>query len=754
MTELTIHGRGGQGGVTLAKLIASAYFLRDKHVQAFGVYAAERSGAPIQAFVRIDENEITNHNQVYEPDHVIVLDRTLIAPRIAVGLKTDGWLVLNAADDPASFGQSFPGRRIATVDATGIAVAHGLGTRTVPIVNTTMLGATARILGLDFSDVQAALGYVGFGGGNLESAREAFERVAMKSVGGKLERTTRVPVSGRVASILDADIGGMPAIKTGAWATRKPERHQLTPPCNYNCPAGNNVRGFVQAVGKKEYEEGLRILLETSPLPGICGRVCPAPCMAACNRAEHDEAINVRELERYVADHARWPRPTKPARSERVAVIGSGPAGLSAAYHLARLGYPVVLYEAGRELGGVMRTGIPSYRLPRDVLDREISFIVRHGVEVKTGEKITREKLLDLSHQYAAVFVATGLQGSRGLKLGQVENAKVEQGIDFLDRVRQGQESLVGQRVAVIGGGNTAIDAARSARRIGARVVQILYRRTRSEMPAIKEEIDEALEEGIELHELVAPLRLHSDALGPVLTCQRMKLGEPDESGRRSPVPIESEDAQFEVRCDRVILALGQTADLQVFPEGTDVREGCRLLGLTGAPIFAAPNAGAAGLPAPVFVGGDVATNEGTVTAAIGSGRRAALHIHKTLTGEDLFPPPPGEVAGPEQITMHVFSHAPREKGVEMPPAVRRSSFTEVRLGLVDEPGHPAAALEAQRCFSCGVCNECDRCLSYCPEGIMRHVGNGEYEFNYDYCKGCGICASQCPRGVVYMAEL
>ncbi len=738
MVEITIHGRGGQGGVTLAKLIASAYFLRDKYVQAFGVYAAERSGAPLQAYVRIDDVEITNHNQVRTPDHVIVLDRTLIGPRVQAGLKPEGWLILNSADPPARFAEMFPGRRVATVDATGIAVAHGLGTRAVPIVNTTMLGAAAKVLGLDLADVHAALEHSGFRGANVQSAERAYAAVACDSLPGCVAEP--VPAAaGRVASLFDSDVGAMPAIRTGNWATRRPARHELTPPCNQGCPAGNDVRGFVQAVGKKEYDRALEIILRTSPLPGVCGRVCPAPCMEACNRRAHDEAVNVRELERYVADQARWPAPTRPWRSERIAVVGSGPAGLSAAYHLARLGYPVTIYEAQAELGGVMRTGIPAYRLPRDVLDREISFILRHGVEARAGVRIDRSKLLELTHLYAAVFVATGLQESRALNLGQVSSDTVSQGIDFLDRARRGEERLVGLRVVVIGGGNTAMDAARTARRLGARSVVVLYRRTRAEMPAIREEIEEALEEGIELQELVSPLRLHQDALGLVLTCQRMRLGEPDASGRRSPVPIESEDAQFEVRCDRVVLALGQTPDLSIFPEGSDVREGGRLLGLTGAPVFA---------------GGDFATNDGTVTAAIGSGRRAALHIHRTLTGEDLFPPQPAPVAGPEVIALHHFPHASGERGVTVPPALRRGSFTEVRLGLLDEPGHPAAALEAQRCLSCGVCNECDRCLSYCPEGIMLHRGQGEYTFNYDYCKGCGICASQCPRGVVFMAEL
>ncbi len=739
MTELTIHGRGGQGGVTLAKLISSAYFLRDKYVQAFGVYAAERSGAPVQAFVRIDDEEITNHNQVRQPDHVIVLDRTLIGPRVVSGLKPNGWLILNSPEPPEAYAKQFPGRSVATVDATGIAVESGLGTRAVPIVNTTMLGAVAKVLGLELKDVEGAMKHLHFGGPNVTSGRQAFERVIAKKLPGKVVAAGAPAAKAKCPSLLDDDLGGMPTIHTGDWASRRPNRHKLTPPCNDGCPASNNVRGFVQAVAKKDYDAALGIILQTSPLPGICGRVCPAPCMEACNRREHDEAVNVRELERYVADHARWPDVTKPKRKERVAVIGSGPAGLSATYHLARLGYPVTLFEMGKELGGVMRTGIPGYRLPRDVLDREISFIVRHGVEVKTQQSIDRKVLLGMSRDYSAIFVATGLQESRALNLGGMTSNIVMQGIDFLDRIRRGEEVLTGQRVAIIGGGNTAMDAARSARRIGARNVQILYRRTRNEMPAIAEEIDDALEEGIELHELVTPLRLHEDAMGPMLTCQRMRLGEPDASGRRAPVPIEGDDAQFDVRCDRVIAALGQTPDLSIYPEGSEVRDGETLKGLTEAPIFA---------------GGDFASNDGTVTAAIGSGRRAALHIHRTLSGEDLFPPQPPEVAGPDRVTMHIFGHAPRERGVVVPPAVRKGSFTEVRLGLVEEPGHEAAVIEAGRCLSCGVCNECDRCLSYCPEGIMVHRADGEYEFDYEYCKGCGICATQCPRGVVYMAEL
>ncbi len=739
MIELTIFGRGGRGGVTLAKLIATAYFLRGKHVQAFGVYGAERSGAPVQAYMRADDDEITNHNQIEAPDHVIVLENTLVGPHVAVGLKPDGWVIINTSEPPESYAELFPGRNVATIDANAIAVANGLGTRTVPIINTTLVGAVARLFELPFKDVEAALATMKFGGPNLAAARTAYDSVVGRRLTGAVHASKPREAGRRVAGILDADVGGMPAIRTGSWASRRPERHQLTPACNGGCPAGNDVRSFVQAVAKKEYDKALGVILKTSPFPGVCGRVCPAPCMEACNRNEHDEAVNIREIERYVADHGLWPDTPKPTRRERVAVIGSGPAGLSATYHLARLGYPVTLFESGDEIGGVLRTGIPTYRLPRNVLDREISFILRHGVEARPRQRVDRPGLLKLTHEFDAVFLATGLQELRDINFGNLAAEMVMQGIDFLDHARHGRVSLTGQRVVVVGGGNTAMDAARTALRVGARSVRVVYRRTRAEMPAIAEEIEEALEENIQLDELVAPLRLHKDAAGPVLTCQRMKLGPPDESGRPRPVPLESEDAIFELRCDKVLLALGQSSDLSILPEGCDVRSGARLLGLTGAPVFA---------------GGDFATNEGTVTAAVGNGRKAAWHIHRTLTGEDLFPPAPAPLAGPEVVALHVFPHRPSEKSAHLPAEVRRGSFSEVRLGLIDEPGHEAAYLEAQRCFSCGVCNECDRCLSYCPEGVMLHDGDCRYSFNFDYCKGCGICASQCPRGVIYMREL
>ena len=738
MIELTIYGRGGQGGVTLAKLIATAYFLKGKHVQAFGVYAAERSGAPLQAYVRVDDKEITNHNQIHEPDHVIVLDSTLVGPRVLIGHKPEGWVVLNSPDHPEVFSESFAGRQVATIDATGLAVANELGSRAVPIVNSTVLGAVVRVLGLDFEDAKAALDDLKFGGVNVTSARQAFESVRTQRLPGAPVPQAAPSSNEPVAGLLDECVGQMPRIQTGSWATRRPDRHSLTPPCNQGCPAGNDVRGFIEAMGRENYDRALEIILETSPLPGICGRVCPAPCMESCNRRLHDESVNIRELERYAADHARWPAVKKPWRRERAAVIGSGPAGLSASYHLARLGYPVTLFEGDDELGGVMRSGIPEYRLPRDVLGREIAYILQHGVETRKGRFIQRRDLLALSHEFAALFVGTGLQDSHTLNLGNLDQEAVEQGITFLNRARKCEVRLNGQDVIVIGGGNTAVDAARSAFRVGAHTAKIVYRRTRAEMPAIREEMDEALAEGVVLHELVMPLRLGRDHGGAVLTCQRMTLGEPDESGRPRPVPDTSEGAQFDLRCDRVILALGQSTDVSILAEGSEIHEDGRFLGLSGAPMFA---------------GGDLATNEGTVSAAIGSGRKAAWHIHRTLTDEDLFPPPEAPSAAPEAIVMHLFSHSPQQHGVMLDAWSRRRTSMEVRQGFVDGPATHQALREARRCFSCGVCNSCDRCAVYCPEGVVLRDGDG-YRFDYGYCKGCGICATQCPRGVIFMSQL
>ncbi len=753
MIEIRIHGRGGQGGVTLAKLIATTRFLQGESVQAFGLYAAERSGAPLQAFCRYDSEPIKNRNLVYEPDHVIVLDPTLIAPAITSGLKPGGWILINVPEPPESFVEDYPGHRLATVDATTIARANRLGTRSVPIVNTALAGALARMLGFELASVHAALEHLGFVGANRTAATQAYEALAtLESLPQTAEAPAELtlneapPPPAPVPGFLTPGRGGdPPPLKTGQWtgqwAVEHPHRQQMVPPCNHVCPAGNDVQGFLQALAREEVDKALEILLRTTPFPGVCGRVCPAPCMASCNRIALDGEVNVRELERLAADEGKAQVLSEAHRDEHVAVVGSGPAGLAAAYHLALRGYAVTVYEGGDTLGGLLRTGIPVYRLPEEVLDREIERILDLGVEVATRQRIDRRRLLELARGHDAVLVATGLQELRGLRLGTGDAASIEQGIDFLDRTHREEVRVDGEVVVVVGGGNTAIDAARSALRLGAESVRVVYRRTLQEMPAIHEEVVQAMEEGVRFDFLSLPVGLREqDGDGYRLSCRHMELGEPDESGRRRPVEVEGSD--YDLACDRVILALGQSPDLSVFPEGTEVREREELLGLLETPVFAV---------------GDLATGDGTVSGAIGSGRRSALHIHEVLGGEPMVPSGHAEakrwvdvwddtVIKADAMKLHLFERQQRSTGPSLSPRTRRCSFDEVHKGLTDPS-------EAKRCLSCGVCNECDLCVTFCPEGVLKRVGH-EFVFDYSYCKGCGVCVTECPRNVVFMSHL
>jgi 2-oxoacid:acceptor oxidoreductase gamma subunit (pyruvate/2-ketoisovalerate family) len=748
MIEIRIHGRGGQGGVTLAKLIATSRFLQGLSVQAFGLYAAERSGAPIQAFCRYSEDPITNRNLIYEPDHIIVLDPTLVGPPIATGLKGGGWILINSPKTPQEFAEQFPHNRIATVDATTIARDNDLGTRSVPIVNTALAGAVGRMLGNPLQEIIAALEHLGFKGSNLDAATIAYLQVRLLASPQEADFTEDIfalPEEGRGPSILDGAGAAPPGIKTGQWATEQPHRRQMIPPCNHICPAGNNVQGFLNALANEDTDEALEVLLRTTPFPSICGRACPAPCMDSCNRIELDGAVNVRQLERYAGDHGQATPERLAERDEQIAVVGSGPAGLTAAYHLARFGYRVNVFESGPEVGGLLRSGIPDFRLPDEVVGREIDRILDLGVSVETEHRIDRQALLDLARDHDAVLVATGLQEQRELQLGMNGTEAVVQGIDFLAHVHRGDVRVDGERVVVVGGGNTAMDAARSAMRLGAKSVKVVYRRSRQEMPAIREEIEETVEEGICIELLTQPVALYEKQTDGIrrhfrLVCRRMELGEPDESGRRAPVEIP--DSDFEVVCHRVILALGQSPDVSVFPEGTEVREGTQLLGLLETPVFAI---------------GDLATGDGTVAGAIGSGRRSAVHIHSVLSGEHVHITEHAEalrdvdiwfdeVVHADAMKLHLFERQPASEGGSLGMAERRSTFDEVHIGLEN-------AAEAARCLSCGVCNQCDACCTYCPEGVLKRVGH-RFEFDYSYCKGCGICVAECPRNVIFMSHL
>ncbi|MCC7537652.1 MAG: 2-oxoacid:acceptor oxidoreductase family protein [Deltaproteobacteria bacterium] len=754
--EIRLHGRGGQGGVTCAKIIAALYADLGKSVQTFGDYAGERSGAPVRAYTRVSDRPITNRNKVYEPHHLLVLDPTLLGDDVVAGLRPGGTLLLNTPEPPAAFTERFAGHRVATVDATAIARRHQIGTRSVVIVNTTIAGAFARALELPIAALEDAYRHLGFES-NLPAAREAYDAVrigfARKPEEGAASARAASPASRPEVLPLVSHVEGAPTgLRTGAWRTQLPRYTHHLAPCNAFCPAGNDVIGFVQALATKREPEAAVVLSRTTALAGVCGRVCPAFCMEGCNRREYDGSVNIRALERWTADRydVAVREPAKAATPRKIAVVGGGPAGLSAAYELAKLGHAVVIHDGEQALGGVLHTGIPTYRLPREVLRREVEAVLALGVETRLGRFLDREGLAALALEHDAVIVATGLQRLRRLEVPGSGLGGIEQGIHFLHRLNVGGSARIGEtlplpqrgegrgegrasneitgHVVVLGGGNTAMDCARGALRAGAASVTVAYRRSRAELPAIAEEVEAAEHEGVSFRFLAAPAGFVGDGIVSAVVLADVELGPADASGRRSPITT---DRTFELRCDAVLLALGQSADLSLVPPGWTLRRGRFFLGEQ---------------PLSVFAAGDVNTGDGTVAHAIGDGRRAAALALRAL-GDDVVVPVRPDRATAVPATDIRFDHFARSAPTLdrlVPVPARLSGFDEVSLGLGD-------ALESHRCFSCGECTRCDTCLVYCPEGIIRRKELG-YEVDYTYCKGCGICVTECPRKAMEMS--
>ncbi len=516
--------------------------------------------------------------------------------------------------------------------------------------------------------------------------------------------------------------------KTGTWRYLRPIYEEKTPPCNDACPAGNNVQGFIDLLGKGQPLDAWKLIKETNPFPGVCGRVCPHPCEQSCNRREFDEAISIHSLERLVADYAfnEETRELHLPRREQIAIIGSGPAGLSCAYFLGRGGYRVTVFEALPAVGGMLRVGIPEYRLPRDILDKEIADIEALGISFRTNTRIGDiEELKD----YDAVFIATGAHRSQKLNIPGED--VVISGIEFLRNVNLGDAPQIGETVVTIGGGNTAIDAARSALRLGAKST-LVYRRTREEMPAIEDEIEAACEEGIDIVYLAAPTKVTTqvDRVTEVEFI-KMRLGKLDETGRKRPIPIEG--SEFTIRADAVIAAIGEEADLPFLPKGQLSEAGLNLNGLQ------------------VFGGGDALTGAGRVVDAIASGRRAADSINHYLRGREvmwLSLVKPEKLVSFEDLNTAYFSRQVADKMPKLSVAERVSNFSEINLGISVEVG----VKEAKRCFSCGACRQCDNCLIFCPE-VAVSSKNGSYEIDYEYCKGCGICIEECPCNFISSVE-
>jgi NADPH-dependent glutamate synthase beta subunit-like oxidoreductase len=523
-----------------------------------------------------------------------------------------------------------------------------------------------------------------------------------------------------------------------------------TPPCSDACPNHTDIRGILTTIGQAEkkgitydeaFEKAFYLVTEKNPLPSVCGRVCPHLCEAACNRAHLDAPASINCLERFVGDFALEKNlPLKPLTEDRnpekIAVIGSGPAGLSCAYQLARRGYPVTVFEAFPKPGGMLRYGIPAYRLPHHVLDAEIARILSLGVELRCNTIVGKDvPYQDLQQAHAAIFV--GIGAHKGLRLGVPgEDAKnVLSGVEFLHRVNAGERLDVGDTVVVVGGGDTAVDAARVAARLGAKTT-ILYRRTIQEMPAIKQEVEEAEREGIEIKFLAAPSAVVTeDGHATGLTCLRMELGEPDKSGRRRPVPIPG--SEFFMGASTIIAAISQAPDF----DGLESFKGER----GGIPV---DGTGETSVPG-TFAGGDV-LELGIVTTAIYHGRRAAETIHARLRGIPLEAAPAPPVIPHDKLRLDFYPKQPRAETASVPVAERfQDPDREVNLGMTREQ----AIAEAQRCLSCGLCFECDNCWKYCQDqAVIKPFEKGQpYRFKLEFCQGCKKCAEECPCGYIEM---
>ena len=528
------------------------------------------------------------------------------------------------------------------------------------------------------------------------------------------------------------DPGSSLANKTGTWRTERPVYVDRLPPCNAQCPAGEDIQGWLYHAEGGNYEAAWRHLTRDNPFPAIMGRVCYHTCETVCNRARVDDAVGINSVERFLGDEALkrgWSFAAPTVESgQRVLVVGAGPSGMSAAYHLRRLGHRVTVREAGPLAGGMMRFGIPKYRLPRDVLDAEMQRIVSMGVQLELNSKVDDIAAAMRDGGFDAAFLAVGAHIAKRAFIPAKDSSRILDAVAVLRSMEGADKPMLGRRVVVYGGGNTAIDVARTAKRLGATEAVIVYRRTRERMPAHDFEVEEALEEGV----MVKWLSTISRADAGALTIEKMVL---DAKGNPQPT------GEFEtLQADSLVLALGQDVDLSLLNgvTGLELKDG--VVQVDPATMMT----GHAGL----FAGGDMVPAERNVTVAVGHGKKAARHIDAWLRGTRLQPAPKHAPATFERLNPWYYSDAPKTVRPQLNLARRTSSFDEVQGGLTEDN----ALFEARRCLSCGNCFECDNCYGVCPDNAVVKLGPGKrFEFNLDYCKGCGICVSECPCGAIKM---
>jgi len=746
MIEVRFIGSGGQGAVVAAKHLADATTKSGHQAQSFASYGALRRGEKVESYVRISDTQILVHSKMYEPDYLIVIDESLIKqPGVLAGVREGGGILINTAE-PAEAFSSLGNFRIVTLDAHRIAASHGLQLPSgMPIINTTVLGAIAGMIpSVSIERLAEAIreGRVPAADKNIEAAEEAYHRVKSQLAGAIVSRVKEVAPEVSVE--------------------RYPIYRNRMPPCETYCPAGENIQTTISLIQSNRFEEALENIKAENPFPGICGRVCFHPCEMHCNRSEFDAGVATNALERAVFDYANANAVRKPINKaktgRKVAIIGSGPAGMTCGYFLAILGHDVTVFEALSVLGGIPRVGIPAYRLPQGVVDREIREIIDLGIEVRTNTEVGKDiSFEDIVDKHDACFIAIGARRSMSLNIPGESSNGVILGLDFLKDIAFGREVDLGAKVAVIGGGNTAIDAARTAKRLGIPEVTIIYRRSIKEMPAFSQEVKAAEKEGIKTLYLTMPVQIHSNGKRvEKLECMKTRLGRKGKDGRRQPEPVEG--TNFMVDVDTIIAAIGETLEVPFLPDAIEMEGALMKVDYLGRTSMAG-----------IYAGGDATTLSRSVVEAIASGKRAALGIDTFLTGKDEkiftalqkadggaismrrylagdYNGEDGGVVSFKDLNTEYFAKSPRAEVAELPAATRRSNFDEVSSGL----SKIQALEEAERCFHCGHCNLCENCYIFCPDVAITFDEKAFlFAINHQLCAGCGICIEECPRDAI-----
>ena len=749
MIEIIFHGTGGQGVVVAAKLLADAAAKSGWQSQSFAAYGGERRGGKVESFLRISEEAMLVHSKVYEPDYVIIINENLAQdPAIVSGAKDGAGILINSPKSPRSF--SLPGNlKIHTINANLIAAENGvLLPSGLPVVNTTIMGAVAALvpaIGLEELADAIREGGIPSPEKNIKASQEAYHAMKTQLAG---------------APTTELETEEAPEVA----AERYPSYQTKMPPCEANCPAGEPIQTTTLLVQDGRFEEALANIRAENPFPGTCGRVCFHPCETDCNRNEFDEGIAANAIERAAFDFALADKLNQPTPREksgkRVAIIGSGPAGMSCAYFLALLGHEITVFEASPVPGGIPRIGIPEYRLPGDVVDREINQIAKLGIEIKTGTSVGKDiPFQDITSEYDACFIAVGAHGAMKLNIPGEDSPGVIPGLDFLKDIALGKKYSIGSRVVVIGGGNVAIDTARTAKRIGAKEVQIICLESREIMPAYQEEVEEAEREGISILNQTMPVQIHHAGKQlDKIECIKVTGGSRNEKGWLQ-WPEKNEGTNFMIEADSVIVAIGSSVEASFLPDGIKM----------SGPLIKVDYFGRTSSPG-VYAGGDATTMPGSVVEAISSGKRTAIGIDTLLTGGDEkrliegirkgkngaismakymmadYTPSNDSLVTLADLNINYFSKSPRAQASQVPVSNRVSDFKEVNLGLSRE----AALTEAERCFHCGNCNLCENCYIFCPDiAISLDEETGSLIIDRTLCKSCGICIKECPRNAI-----